>query len=225
MKGISQLADSDFGTVLEIQRMSTEDGPGLRTTVFLKGCPLKCEWCHNPESIEIRPQLQWIESRCIGCKICIDTCKQDALKDEDSGIVIDRNSCTGCGECVEECPTTSMEMMGVKWGVNELIQELLKDRSYFENSNQGGITISGGEITLQFRFAKKVLAGLQKEKIHTAIDTCGQCQWDSLASLLPFTNHVLFDLKEIDTSRHKKYTGFTNLVILENIKKLGEYLL
>ncbi|MCK5686836.1 glycyl-radical enzyme activating protein [bacterium] len=225
MNNIDQKSNPNFGTLLEIQRMSTEDGPGLRTSVFLKGCTLKCEWCHNPESIALKPQLHWINSRCIGCKICIDTCMHNALKDNESGIIIDRNACTGCGECAKECPTTAMEIMGVKWSVDELINELLKDRSYFENSDQGGVTISGGELTMQSSFAEQVLAGLQKENIHTTIDTCGQCKWESFANLLPFTDHILFDLKEIDTDLHKQFTGSANFVILQNIKKLGRYLL
>jgi len=224
MSDIAKSAAGEYGTVLEIQRMSTEDGPGLRTTVFLKGCTLKCEWCHNPESIESKPQIQWIESRCIGCKICLDTCKKNALSESTGGIVINRQLCEGCGKCVEECPSTAMEIMGVRWSVDDLVQEVLKDRAYFENSDQGGITISGGEVTMQSRFVEQVLKKLQEENIHTAIDTCGFCKWESLERLLPYSNHLLFDLKEIDGDLHKKYTGSDNALILENVRKLADYL-
>lgn len=216
--------DSLSGIVLEIQRMSTEDGPGLRTTLFLKGCPLKCEWCHNPESIDPKPQIQWIESRCIGCKICVETCKQKALSAKEDGIKIDRELCMACGECVDECPSTAMELMGKKWQADELVSELLKDRSYFENSDCGGVTVSGGEVTMQTSFAEQVLKGLKQENIHTAIDTCCLCKWDSLEKLLPYVDHLLVDIKEVENNKHKQYTSVNNELILENICKLAGYL-
>ena len=204
------------GTVLEIQRMSTEDGPGIRTTVFMKGCPLSCTWCHNPESISPLPQVHWVATRCIGCHICIDTCPEGALTLAGTAIEINRDHCTGCGQCTEACPSTAMELLGRKWRVDDLATELLKDRAYFETS-AGGITISGGESTMQKDFVAALLQGLNRHGIHTAIDTCGLCSKKALDAILPHANLVLFDMKLINPEAHQKYTGADNAVILENL--------
>ena len=204
------------GTILEIQRMSTEDGPGIRTTVFMKGCPLSCTWCHNPESIFPLPQVLWMKNRCIGCHICIDTCPEGALSPTEEGIVIDRDRCKGCGKCADACPSTAMELLGQKWTVDNLVTELLKDRAYFEAS-AGGVTISGGESTMQKDFVTALLKGLNRHGIHTAVDTCGVCSTNALDALLPHANLVLFDMKLIDPDQHRNYTGADNAKILENL--------
>ncbi len=211
------------GIVLEIQRMSTEDGPGIRTTVFLKGCTLKCTWCHNPESISPKPQLQWVSVNCIACKQCISLCKNKALSQGPHEIEINRDLCQGCGECTLECPTASMELMGKKWSAHELIKELAKDRAYFEKSG-GGVTISGGEATLQADFVLTILKGLRKIGINTAIDTCGQCKTPTIERLLPHTDILLFDIKEIDPGKHKQFTGHSNKVILNNLKFVSKFM-
>ncbi len=211
------------GIVLDIQRMSTEDGPGIRTTVFMKGCTLHCAWCHNPESISAKPQVQWIGSRCIGCGTCLDVCPEGAISDEGNGIQIDRGKCTGCGTCAEECPSTAMELLGNKWSVDDLAVELLKDRVYFEKSG-GGVTIGGGESTFQAVFISSLLEKLSASGVHTAIDTCGQTSRDSLEKILPFTDLVLYDIKEIDSARHRNFTGIGNEKILDNIIYIGEYI-
>ena len=211
------------GLVLEIQRMSTEDGPGIRTTVFLKGCSLECAWCHNPESISTLPQVQWIENRCIGCEYCVKACPVQALKMTDSGIVIDRETCTGCGICAEECPSTAMELLGTSWNADDLVAELAKDRAYFEQSG-GGITIGGGEVCMQTPFAMEVLRGIKKLGIHTAIDTCGQTSAQNLDRLLPLSDMVLYDLKDIDPDMHRKYTGSSNERVLENAIHVCAYI-
>ena len=208
------------GTVLEIQRMSTEDGPGIRTTVFMKGCPLSCTWCHNPESISSKPQVHWLGSRCIMCRTCIDICPENALALTDEGIEVNRELCTGCGRCAEECPSTAMELLGKKWTVHELAAELVKDRSYFEKSG-GGVTISGGEATMQKEFVTELLKALNRQGIHTAIDTCGVCREDALDMILPHADLVLFDMKLIDAHEHKKYTGAGNWKILENLQHVA----
>ena len=218
-KGTDRPGTDRRGIILEIQRMSTEDGPGLRTTVFLKGCPLNCRWCHNPESISPKPQLVWNGVGCIGCGICVDTCSQGALTATPEGIVIDRGRCKGCGECARECPTLSIVLLGEKWRASDLVNELAKDQAYFLQS-KGGVTLSGGEATLQPRFTHGVLTGLKARGIHTALDTCGMCSFDCLETLLPSTDLLLFDIKEIDARRHEKFTGVSNERILDNLKQL-----
>jgi len=212
------------GTILRIMRMSTEDGPGIRTTVFFKGCPLRCTWCHNPESIYHGTQVQWLSSKCIGCKTCLDVCPNGALSFTSEGINIDRTCCKGCGDCVSECPSTAMDLLGQKWAVDELVDEVEKDGTYFEKSG-GGITVSGGEPTMQAEFVAAFLRGCRERGLHTTLDTCGYCRREALQMFLPHVDMVLFDLKEIDPERHKTFTGSTNKEILENLIYLRDYVL
>ncbi len=211
------------GLILEIQRMSTEDGPGLRTTVFFKGCSLACSWCHNPESISIHPQVQWIGSRCIGCRTCVDPCPEDAVSMSQNGVTIDRSCCNGCGVCAQECPATAMERLGQRWQLSDLVHEVIKDRVYFEKSG-GGVTVSGGEPALQVDFAAAFLKALRAQGIHTALDTCGLCSPKALDKLLPHSALVLFDFKEIDARRHRTFTGSDNRKILENLVHVSRYI-
>jgi len=215
--------NNNQATILEIVRMSTEDGPGIRTTVFFKGCTLNCSWCHNPESISIKPQVCWVGSRCIGCKTCIEVCKENALTLIESGMRIDRNRCTGCGDCATECPGTAMELMGKIWKLDDLVDEVNKDRAYFETSG-GGITISGGEPTMQAGFAGAFLKSLRQKGLHTALDTCGQCSRDALDQTLAYAAMVLFDMKLIDPKAHKKFTGHDNKQILDNLIYMADYI-
>ena len=202
--------------ILEIQRMSTEDGPGLRTTIFFKGCTLNCLWCHNPESISPQPQVHWISNQCIGCKTCLEVCPEGALAFTAEGNRVDRNRCTGCGLCAEECPATALELLGQSWELDDLVAEIIKDRTYFEKSG-GGVTLSGGEPTLQAPFNRELLKRLKESGIHTALDTCGMCSRKALEGLLPYLDLLLFDLKEIDPQKHRRFTGTTNEKILENL--------
>jgi pyruvate formate lyase activating enzyme len=211
------------GIVLEIQRLSTEDGPGIRTTVFLKGCSLACTWCHNPESILLKPEAQWIGSRCIGCGTCLEVCPNKALSLIEERVFLDRKICRGCGTCADKCPSTAMEILGKKWHVDALVQELIKDRAYFENSG-GGVTISGGEPTVQADFSEQLLKLLKHHGIQTAIDTCGQCREATLDRLLRYVDMVLYDIKEIDTGRHKLLTGQSNEAILKNLQYAASHM-
>ena len=195
------------GTILHLQRLSTEDGPGIRTTVFYKGCPLNCTWCHNPESVSIQPQVQWVGVHCIGCHTCIDVCPQHGLSATARRVFIAIGKlCTACGTCVDACPSNAMEMLGKQVTPAELVDELLKDRAYFEKSG-GGVTLSGGEPTLQPAFTLELLMQLKLQGIQTALDTCGLCSQDTLADLLPWVDVLLFDLKLADSTQHKAWTG------------------
>ena len=221
---ISSDSNSTKGLILNLQRLSTEDGPGLRTTVFFKGCPLHCVWCHNPESISTQRQLHWIEIRCIGCHTCLKTCNRSALTANEQGISIDRNQCDGCGLCAEACPSNALELLGKRVEVDEVVNELLKDRVFFESAEDGGVTLSGGEPTLQMRFVFELLKQLKIAGIHTALDTCGVCPGKDLLQLLPLVDLVMYDLKLADQDQHKHWTGSSNRLVLENLKSVGDYI-
>ena len=211
---------SDTARILHLQRLSTEDGPGIRTTVFFKGCPLACAWCHNPESIPSQPQVQWLEQRCIGCGTCMEACPRGCLSRDAAGaIVIDRSCCAGCGTCATACPANALELLGRTIAVDELVREVLKDRAYFEASG-GGVTLSGGEPTLQAPFARHFLQRMRAEGVQTALDTCGLMSPATLETLLPYVDLVLYDLKEIDAEKHRTFTGQSNTTILENVRLL-----
>ncbi|MBD3255613.1 MAG: glycyl-radical enzyme activating protein [Candidatus Lokiarchaeota archaeon] len=213
----------ELANIFEIQKMSTEDGPGIRTTVFFKHCPLKCAWCHNPESISHKPQLEWLKHKCIGCKICVEMCEQNALFFDEEGLHINRDFCIGCGSCVKECPSTALHMFGQKWDVEELYNEIAKDKIYYEKSN-GGVTISGGEPTLQPAVVERFLKKCKENGISTALDTCGYASQEIYKKLLPHVDLVLLDIKEIDSEKHKQFTGVPNDKILENAQWLAQYL-
>jgi len=209
------------GRILHLQRLSTEDGPGIRTTVFFKGCPLHCSWCHNPESLSTKPQTQWFAIRCLGCDTCLSVCPNHCLTRTDSGLNIDRAHCQGCGQCADACPAGALELLGKTFSVDELLIELCKDRAFYDNSG-GGVTLSGGEPTLQADFALALLRGLKAEGIATALDTCGSCPTDTLDRLLPFTDLVLYDLKLYDVDLHHQFTGSSNRQILDNLLHLRD---
>lgn len=196
--------------------MSTEDGPGIRTTIFFKGCSLHCTWCHNPESISPLPQIHWIANRCLRCHTCLSLCPTAALERSSAGIAIDRRLCNGCGKCSAQCPSTALELLGIVWNLDDLVQEVIKDRVYFEKSG-GGLTLGGGEPTYQSLFASAFLARLKREGFHTAVDTAGLCPPEGLDRLLPYTDLLLFDLKVMDPGKHREHTGTNNTLILNNL--------
>ncbi|TKJ24394.1 MAG: hypothetical protein CEE42_11200 [Promethearchaeota archaeon Loki_b31] len=213
---------AESGLIFQIQKMSTEDGPGIRTTVFFKQCPLKCIWCHNPESILKKPQLEWFKHKCIGCKICIETCQQGALFLDEDGMHIDREKCNSCGDCSEECPSTALHMFGELWRLEDLYYEIQKDKVYYTQSH-GGITVSGGEPTLQSDFILDFLKKCKENGISTALDTCGYASKKIYEKLLPHVDLVLLDIKEINFDKHKEFTGVPNDLILENAIFISNY--
>jgi len=211
------------GLLFSVHRLSTDDGPGLRDTFFLKGCGLRCAWCHNPESIQPTPEIWWLEQKCIGARDCIRVCPQQALDLTERGIVIDRDRCTACGLCVDACPGRALEMIGKSWRVDALLAETLKERVFFRNSG-GGVTLSGGEPCLQADFAAGFFEACRREGIHTALDTCGYTRWEAIEPVVRHSDLVLYDLKEMDSARHLVFTGGSNERILANLLRLRDFL-
>ncbi|MBQ9941583.1 MAG: glycyl-radical enzyme activating protein [Christensenellaceae bacterium] len=205
--------------IVDIQRFSTQDGPGIRTTVFFKGCSLNCRWCHNPETIDPRPGVGWTEKDCIRCGLCAAVCPKGAIapKRED----YDRAACIACGACIEECLENALRRLGEELSPQQLFGRLLKDENYYKNSG-GGVTFSGGEPLLQADAVAETFALCKNAGIHTALDTAGHVNFAAFQKVLPVTDLVLFDIKMVDGDRHKTYTGADNKTILANLHKLLE---
>ncbi|HEY9077286.1 MAG TPA: glycyl-radical enzyme activating protein [Anaerolineaceae bacterium] len=209
------------GLIFNIQRFSTEDGPGIRTTVFFKGCPLNCPWCHNPEGIDSQSTLVWYDARCIGARECVEVCPVSALSLTARGIVINRNICTVCGECIAVCPTGALELTG-KWITREnLLKEIERDKIFYTLS-EGGVTFSGGEPMLQADFLVEIAQMCRSAGIHVALDTSGAVRWEKYVEILPWVDLVLYDLKIFNSARHHTAIGVENEMILENARRLQE---
>jgi len=217
---LTKFAPVSTGTVFNIQRYSIHDGPGIRTTIFLKGCPLNCWWCQNPESQLTEQETVFREDRCIGCGACSTICPSHVIQIKNGLPVTEKEKCILCGKCIEKCPALAREMIGEKLTTEEVIKEIEKDLIFYEESG-GGVTFSGGEPLGQSEFLESLLNGCREKNIHTAVDTSGYISWGILKKIIPQVNLFLYDLKIMDSERHKKYTGISNEVILENLKKLS----
>ena len=207
--------------ISNIQNYSTKDGPGIRTTVFFTGCNLKCVWCSNPELIEPGIKVMYFENRCRRCGKCAETAVNNSIILTESGCEIDREKCTNIEECMEVCSYEAYEKSGYEISAQDLYNKLIRDKIFFEQSG-GGVTFSGGEAGLQYEFLSEIGTELQKDNIHTALDTAGLITWEKLEKAINSMNMVLFDIKAYDSRLHRKYTGAGNELILENIKKTAD---
>lgn len=207
--------------VFEIKKFAVHDGDGIRTTVFLKGCPLKCVWCHNPESISSSPQLAFYKSKCSLCGNCVNICPVQAHSIRDNVHTLDRNKCVACGKCQDVCYNGALTLYGKEMSVEEVLPALLEDKDFYETSG-GGITISGGECLIHADFCRELLKAVKAEGINTAIDTCGLVSKDAIDKVIPYTDVFLYDFKAFDENVHIKCTGQSNKQILENLKYIDD---
>lgn len=207
------------GIIFDIKRMAIHDGPGIRTTVFLKGCNMNCKWCHNPESISSRKQLLYAQSKCLGCRKCEIICKQNVHRFLDGEHILMRDKCILCGDCAEECPSNALEICGKEVNSSEVMDIVIRDKVFYEVSG-GGITISGGEPMCQEDFTFALLKEAKKNNLHTVLDTNGNFKWKDFKPLIPYIDMIRYDMKIMDPKKHEQYTGIDNHQILENFKKL-----
>jgi len=220
--------------IYDIQGFSVHDGPGIRLTLFLKGCPLRCPWCHSPESLAFHTELNWLWMKCIGiekCGRCLGICPHDAISpgekrvplgssEEISLVTVDRSKCDDCGICAKECKAKALYMCGTDYSMDEIMQRVVSEKPFFDSSG-GGVTISGGECLYQPEFVLELLKRCKQEGVHTAVDTTGYVKWDVIESILPYTDLFLYDIKGIDSALHKQVVGVPNDLILENARKIA----
>ncbi len=202
-------------TLTDIKRFAVHDGDGIRTTVFFKGCPLRCVWCHNPETYIKEKQLAFYSHKCIGCKRCADICDCHILDGEKH--MIRREKCTKCGKCADACPAEALKIYGREMTANEVLDAVIEDKAFYESSG-GGVTLSGGECLIYHDFCTELLKKCKQNGINTAVDTCGYVPREHFDKVIPFTDVFLYDIKAIDSALHKKYTGVPNRLILDNLK-------
>ena len=208
------------GTVFNIMRYSVHDGPGIRTTVFLKGCPLHCKWCHNPEAISSEVELMYRKDRCLRCGDCVTACPHGAATLIDGKTAIDRELCMQCGTCVDACAADARELIGKEMSVDEVMLEIMKDVPFYDQSG-GGVTFSGGEPLLQHEFLLECLKACKARRLRTALDTTGFSSPAIVERISEYTDLFLYDLKTMDDTRHKEYTGVSNALVLQNLRMLS----
>ena len=206
--------------VLSVQKFSIHDGPGIRTTVFFKGCPLRCTWCHNPESQRFSADLMVDNEKCTGCATCVSHCPRQSITTSLIHQFTNRNICTSCGECVDFCLSNAREVAGQSISESDLLAEILKDQVFYEQSG-GGVTFSGGEAMIHINTLEALAAECKRRGLHVAIDTCGYVPQDSFERILPYTDLFLYDLKIMDPTRHQQHTGQNNALILKNLQYLS----
>jgi pyruvate formate lyase activating enzyme len=209
------------GVIFDVKKFAIDDGPGIRTTIFLKGCPLHCWWCHNPEGQLPAPELMYRRMRCTGCAECVKICPEDAIYRVGKSISINRKKCSSCGKCCQKCPTGALAIVGKKMSLNEIMKEIDKDSIFYDES-AGGVTVSGGEPLFQMGFLNALLDECKEKNIRTAVDTCGHAPSKSIDMISNRVDLFLYDIKIMDETKHRKYTGVSNKPILENFKRLAE---
>ena len=212
-------AQDTHGVIFNVQHYSIHDGPGIRTTVFLKGCPLRCLWCQNPESQAVRPELFFNRDRCQGCGKCVEVCPEHAIEIADGKSHTNRNLCKASGECAQVCPNDARNIMGKFVTVGEVFKQVAADAIFYQRSG-GGVTLSGGEPLTQPQFVISLLKLCREAAIHTTMDTCGYASWETVQRVLEYVDLVLYDFKHMDPSEHRKLTGVSNELILDNAKKI-----
>ncbi len=212
--------DERYGMIFDIKKFSIHDGPGLRTTVFFKGCPLACVWCHNPESQRQGPEWMVYANRCLHCGACLDACPQGAITLEEQGPRTDEAVCLLCGACVTACYADARQLVGQRMSVAQVMAEIEKDVAFYDEGG-GGVTFSGGEPLAQPDFLLALLRACREREIHTVLDTCGYASWSVLDRVRPYVDLFLYDLKVMDDERHRRLTGVSNVLILTNVRELA----
>ncbi len=208
------------GLIFDIRRFSIHDGPGIRTTIFFKGCPLSCWWCHNPEGISVSTESYFRPERCLRCGACVDACPQNAIAMGEQFPVTSAEKCTLCGECLEHCYSDARQIVGREMHAGEVLNEILRDRPFYDESG-GGVTFSGGEPLLQPDFLLELLQASKLEEIHTTLDTSGFSPSEVMERIRPWVDLFLFDVKMVEEERHRRFTGLSNAIILENLRGLS----
>ena len=214
-------ADLTTGIVFDIKKFSIHDGPGIRTTVFLKGCPLRCWWCHNPEGLVPQPELAFRANRCIKCDACLDVCVHGAISRDGDAVLTDATRCTLCGTCVAACYAEARQIVGREMTVAQVMAAIERDVPFYDESG-GGATFSGGEPLLQGDFLLELLRACRARGIHTTVDTCGFAPWEVLDGVRKYADLFLYDLKLMDDARHRAFTGVSNALILSNLQALSQ---
>lgn len=209
------------GRIFDIQRFSVHDGPGIRTTVFLEGCPLRCAWCHNPEGISTGPLISFRPGQCIGCGRCFEVCPHEAHRIENGQHILDRERCESCGLCAHECHANALEQAGRETTVTKVLETVLRDRPFYETSG-GGMTLSGGEPLFQSGFSESLLAQAKQTGLHCCVETSGYCNYTDLKKISPYVDLFLYDWKDSNPDRHVEYCGASNDIILKNLQTLHD---